>query len=338
MSAGRPTEGGLDDGDGEGHELPQEELVPEKPRRIWREHDFAPPLPESLAHPATVYLRHDQIHGDRYNIREKLPGVLRMAWSLYQHGLLENLVVIEADELTRDKHGTEYELKAGSRRFAAIGLLLEGIDPPPHSKDRELGLRWQWPRDKTFPCRVLGSAGNYEHLIENIERSDPHPWEIGRRLNEILSAGVTARELGTRLGRSNGWVTRYAQIGRGLSPELIALLVADHANLKVSELSRYATILDPYGDPDGARQVEAYRASRGRRRRRAERMNPESYRATLRRLQYLRSDMPVPVVLRPIVSAVLAYIEGGERPNFRSLEAKLLTFLRPAEPENESLT
>jgi ParB-like chromosome segregation protein Spo0J len=280
-----------------------------------------------------VYLRHDQIHGDRYNIREKLPGVLRMAWSLYQHGLLENLVVIEADEETRARHGVEYELKAGSRRFAAIGLLLDGVDAPPHSKDRQLGVRWQWPRDKTFPCRVLGSSGNYEHLIENVERSDPYPWEIGRRLNEILSAGVTARELGTRLGRSNGYVTRYAHIGRGLSPELVELLVADRADLRLGELTRYASMLDRYGDPDGPAQVAAYQASRGRRRRRAERMNPESYRATLRRLQYLRSDMPIPMALRPIVAAVLSYIEGGERPNFRALEAKMLTFLRPLSSE-----
>lgn len=327
MSAGRPAEGGLDGsvGLGAGDTAAEPELLAQAaPRRVWHNHDFAPACAESLAVPATVHLRHDEIHGDPYNIRERLPGVLRMAWSIHMHGLLENLVIVEASESVLLKTGQRYELKAGSRRFAAIGLLIAGVEAPPHSQDRELGVRWYWPKDRLIPCRVLGSGGHYEHLIENIERSNPHPWEVGRRLNEILSAGVTARELGTRLGRANGWVSRYAQIGRGLSPELIALLVAERVELKVGELVRYSGILDRYGDPDGPRQVEAYQSSRARRRRRPERMSPESYQATLARLQYLRSDMPVPLTLRSVVSAVLGYLEHGERPNFRRIEKELL--------------
>ena len=331
MTEPRPTLGGQSDGREDAGATSEDDLgqlAPAGPRRIWREHDFIPPATESILRPATVLLRRSQIHGDPYNIRERLPGVQRIAWSLHQHGLLENLVVVESSDAVKARYGSEYELRAGSRRLAAIDLLLEGIEAPPGSLDRDNGHRWQWPGDFLIPCRVLGSDGHYEHLVENIERSSPHPWEVGRRLNEILSAGDTARELGTRLGRSNGWVTRYAHIGRGLAPELIAALVAEHAELRLGELSRYASIRDAFGDPDGMKQVEAYRAARSRRRKRPKRIDPESYRATIRRLQYLRSDMPVPPTLRPIVSAVIGYLEGGERPSFRKLESTLVDNLR----------
>ena len=46
----------------------------------------------------------------------------------------------------------------------------------------------------------------------------------------------------------------------------------------------------------------------------------------------MRADMPVPALIRPIVSAVLAYIEGGVRPEFKGLEEQLFTQLRSHSP------
>lgn len=330
MTDSRPSQAGGDE------EIPGDTepgLYPAHPKRVWRERDFAPAVPESLHAPAIVWLRHDQVEGDPYNLRETLPAVQRMAWSIYQHGLLENLLCVENPSEKQKQKGLLYQLKAGSRRFEAIRRLIEGIDPPASSPDRELGIRWFWPADKLIPFLVLGSHGHYENLIENIERSDPHPWEIGRRLNEALSAGVSSRELGTSIGRSNGWVTRYAHIGRGLSPEVIALIRKEHSELKLGELSQLAAIKDPFGDPDGPAQVEAYQARRGRRRRRPRRIDPHSFRATIKRLQYLRADMPVPPILRPTVSAIIDYLEGGGRPGFKELEAQLFSQVRAFSPD-----
>lgn len=301
-------------------------------RRIWQERDFRAPSPEALAQPAIIWATHDEIEGDPFNIRESLPGILRLSWSIYQHGLLENLIVVELPSDVAKRTGKRFELRAGSRRFEAIRRLIAGVEPPTGSPDREAGIRWMWPPDRPIPVLVLGSDGHYEHLVENIERSGPHPWEIGRRISEVLGAGVTCRELGLRLGRSNGWVTRYAQIGRGLAPELIALLTREHIELKLGELAQLSAIRDEFGDPDGARQMEAYRSRRAKRRKRPRRIDPQSYRATLKRLQYLRSDMPVPSILRPVVVAIIDYLEGGEPPGFRKLEMNLFESVRVLSP------
>jgi hypothetical protein len=334
MSARRPkaSGGGSDTTDSAGDiEQPSERRVAAHPRRIWKESDFRAPVPEALAAPALVWVRHDEIDGDPFNIREALPSIARLAWSIYQYGLLENLIVVEHPRAQAT--GKRYELRAGSRRFEAVRRLIEGMEPPPGHPDRERELLWTWPADKPLPALVLGSEGHYEHMVENLERSPPEAWEVGRRVDEILSAGISARDLGTRLGRSNGWVTRYAHIGRGLAPELVAILSREHVELQISELSQLASIRDAYGDPDGAAQIEAYRLRRARRRKRPRRVDPHSFRAVQKRLQYLRCDMPIPPLLRPVVTAVVDYLEGGGRPGFREIETRLFEKIKDFSPD-----
>lgn len=298
----------------------------------WTAASFAPAVPEALAQPAIVRVRYDQVDGDPFNIRDSLPAVTRLAWSIYQHGLLENLLVTELEPAER-KDGRVYQLRAGSRRFEAIRRLIEeGVEPPPGHPDRKEGITWRWAPDHPISVLVLGSHGHYEHLLENFERENPHPWELGRRLNEIMSAGVPSRELGPRLGRSHGWVARYAHIGRGLAPELVELIRKERAEVRLGELSQLAAMRDEYGDPDGPRQVAAFQARRQKRRRRSQRVDPQSFRATLKRLQYLRADMPVPALIRPVVSAVIDYVQGGTRPEFRALELELFERLRTYDP------
>jgi ParB-like chromosome segregation protein Spo0J len=328
VTASHPSQAG---GDGEVSEAGSGAKASGPPSRIWSESDLRAPHPEALAAPAIVWVRHEEIDGDPFNIRERLPSIQRLCWSIYQWGLLENLIVVEHPRAAAS--GKRFELRAGSRRFEAIRRLIEGgVEPPQSSPDREKGLLWSWPPDRPIPVLVLGSEGHYEHMVENIERSPPEPWEIGRRVNEILSAGVSSRELGTRLGRSNGWVNRYAHVGRGLAPELIELLRKEHAELKLGDLSHLASIRDRFGDPDGELQIEAYHARKGRRRQRPRRIDPHSFRATIKRLQYLRSDMPIPALLRPVVVAIIAYLEGGERPGFKKLETNLFDQIRDFSP------
>lgn len=322
---------------GQGEEIPSAASISAASvDRRYRPTAFRIPHPDSLAHPERRTALHRQIEGDPFNVRQRLQGVERLSWSIYLHGLLENLVVIEQPSPARVAEGYLYQLKAGSRRHAAIGLLIQGVTPPPGHPDRELGLTWKWPEDRPLPIVILGSDGTYEHLIENIDRSDPHPWEIGRRVHEILQAGVSSRELGTRLGRSNGWVNRYAHIGEGLSPELIAVLIADKmTGMQVSELTQLATLRDRFGDPDGKAQIDRYRERFTKKRRKARRMDKDGFRAAMRRLQHLRSDTPVPALIRPIVEAVVRYLDGGEPPKFRALEEDLLGKLKRLEPEQD---
>lgn len=301
----------------------------------WSAADFSAPVPESLSQPARIFVPYEQIEGDPFNIRASLPSVLRMCWSIYQHGVLENLIVVEHPSLKRRAEGKLYQLRAGSRRFEAIGRLRDGVEPPPGHPDREAGRKWNWPLDRPVPVLVQGSHGHFEHLIENIERSDPHPWEVGRRIHEILSAGVSSRDLGSRLGRSNGWINRYAHIGEGLAPELIELLRQEKATPNLGELAQLATLRDAFGDPDGQKQIERYRERRARKRRRPRRQDPSSLRATMKRLHYLRNDMPVPSILRPVVDALTHYLEGGEPPGFRQLQEKVIDRVRELLPGSD---
>lgn len=326
MTSSRPSQAG-------GNEDDERERVLAPASKDWGVANFAPPPTEALASPAIVWVRHSQVLGDPFNIRDSLPAVQRLAWSIYQHGLLENLLFVETTPEQRLKTGCEYELRAGSRRFEAIRRLIDGgVEPPPNHPDRELGVRWYWPADKPIPGLVLGSEGHYEHLLENVERSDPHPWEVGRRINEILGAGVSTRELGSRLGRSSGWITRYSHLGRGLAQELVLLIRRERADVRLGELAQLAAIRDPFGDPDPERQIAAYRARREKKRRRPRRIDPHSFRATQKRLQYLRGDMPVPSIIRPIVTAVVEYLEGGDAPKFKVLEQRLFDHLQTHSP------
>ncbi len=298
--------------------------------------DFALPHPESLRSPAFLLVRHDQIVGDPYNIRDRLPGIVRLARSIHRWGLLENLVVVEIPP-ERRKGPELYELKAGSCRFEAMRRLIhEGVEPLADSTEGKAGVLLTWPPDQPIPVRVLGSDGHFEHLVENIERNAPHPWELGRRLNEILSAGVTSRELGGSINRSNGWVTRYAFIGRNLSPEVIELIVRERAELHLSQLAAIATHRNQFGEPDGPAQVAFYQSRRGRKRRRAQRRDPQSFRAMMKRMQYLRAEMPVPSFIRPVVSAIVTYLEEGARPNFQTLETHLFEKVRAYSPHIDS--
>ena len=332
MSPSRPSQAG-----GESETIAASPgRVPGLPRRVWQESDFKPAVPEALASPAIVWVRHADVLGDPHNIRDSLPSVQRLAWSIFQHGLLENLLVVELPPERVRQTGQHYELRAGSRRFEAIRQLIEGVEAPPNTPDRERGLKWRWPADKPIPVLVLGSDGHYEHLIENVERSEPLPWEIGRRISEVLGAGITTRELGLRIGRSSGWVTRYGGIGRGLAPELIELLRKERTEVKLGELVQLATIRDPYGDPDGPAQIAEFQRRRSKRRSRPRRTDPHSFRSTLKRLQYLRSDMPVPPLIRPVVTALIDYLEGGAPPKFRQLETQLFDQLRAFSPDHEA--
>lgn len=332
MTASRPSQAGGDSG----HQGGEQGTGPAHPRRSWHERDFGFAVPEALASPAILWVRHADVLGDPYNIRDSLPSIPRLAWSIYQYGLLENLLVVEVPPDRALSTGKKFELRAGSRRFEAIRRLIEeGVQPPPGHVDREHGITWRWPADKLISVLVLGSEGHNEHLIENVERCEPLPWEIGRRVNEALGSGLSTRDLGIRLGRSGGWVTRYAHLGRGLAPELIEVLRKERADVKLGELAQLAAIRDRFDDPDGPGQIEEYRKRRLKRRRRPRRIDPHTMRATIKRMQYLRGDMPVPGILRPIVTAVIDYLEGGENPRFRELETHLLEKVKAFSPNND---
>lgn len=254
-----------------------------------------------------VMAHFDEMVDNLDNCREAFQNIDALADSILRYGLLENLVGIEIPFEERPNAIAWIEVKAGSRRREAI---------------RRLREKGHWPLDRPVPVVMRDSNGFWENLAENVVRLDAEPWEIGRRLSEASSSGTTHQEIGLRVGRTTGWVTRHIQIGRGLSPETIEFTKKNKLRLSLGELHRLSFLKDQYGDPDARAQIEAI--TRRRRRRGPKKLDRDDLRAFSNRISYLRSQMTVPPFIRPVVEAVISYLEGGGRPNFRQLTEKLL--------------
>lgn len=254
-------------------------------------------------------LRRREIRDNGENYRQRLPDIPGLAASILQHGLLENLVAIELPEWERSAENEQWvELKAGSRRLAAIDFLIE---------------RGKWHPDQPIPTLLLETDGFWENLTENVQRLDAEPWEIGRRLSEAASGGLHNKEIAARIGKSPGYVSRFIAIGTGIAPETIVYLREQRLKLPLLRLQQLASIKGRFGDPDGPAQIKAIQRykMRGPRKRREVKTNVHAF---AQRLEHMRSEMPVPRLIRPIVEAIINYLELGARPNFKHLHAELL--------------
>lgn len=261
---------------------------------------IVPDNPLVLAHWDELVSNHD-------NVRASLPNIPGLEASILAHGLLENLVGIEIPESERTTAAGWIEVKAGSRRMAAI---------------ENLRRKGHWPLDRPIPVLMRDSRGFWENLVENVMREDVEPWDIGRRLSEASSSGLTHADIGVRVGKTQGWVTRHIHIGVGLAPETIAFIKTQRIERHMGELYKLSFFRDRYGDPDAEAQLAAL--SRRTRRRPPTARHKDSLRAFSNRINYIRNQMPVPALIRPVVSAVLEYLEGGGRPNFRQLSERLM--------------
>lgn len=254
-----------------------------------------------------VMVRFDETVDNLDNCREVFQGIDALEASILRYGLLENLVGVEIPEDERLTKSAWIEIKAGSRRREALRRLIE---------------KGQWPRARPIPVVLRDSRGFWENLVENVQRLDVEPWEIGRRLSEASGSGSTHQEIGQRIGRTTGWVTRHIHVGRGLSPVTIDFIKSNKLRLTLGELERLSFLRDRFGDPDSEGQIQAI--VRRRRRRGAKKRSRDDLRAFSNRITYMREQMPVPPHIRPVVEAVLDYLDGGGRPNFRQLTEKLL--------------
>lgn len=256
--------------------------------------------------PSSLHLvpRH-QIAENPLGLRgDLLPNVPGLADTILRHGLLQNLLGVFIPEHLRRRPDEWIELKAGSRRLAAIDFLIaQGhLDP-------NIDL---------IPILLIDGDGFWQHIVENVARQDCKPWEIGRYLLQASDAGAHHRQIGIEINKSQGWVSRHIMIGKGLAPDTIAWLNERGLVPKLFELQRIAIITDRFGDPDPKAQIEALERSR-RRRKTTVRRDPTSVAAWHNRVEHLKGAMPVPPLLRPVVSAVLDYLELGQKPNFKSL-------------------
>lgn len=230
---------------------------------------------------------------DPHNVRSRLRNISSLAESIEKYGLLENLVVIEIPQTDG-----EFMVKAGARRYEAIGLLI---------KTR------RWVPEQPIPVLVQDGDGDWEQLVENLQREDTPIWDTGRRFSEHYEAGFKQEEIGARVGKSQGYVSRAIQIAQGLAPPTIDLIIKNRIQFPDTTLLKLASLKDEHGQPDEKAQrdrVILYGARRGRRQRAAPTKNQPPKDIVFRRYRNLRDNVPVPLHAEKYVEAILNYLAG----------------------------
>lgn len=240
-------------------------------------------------------LRHSQISVDPQNVRRYFKdGALReLAESIAEYGLLENLVVRQGDQ------EGEFYIVAGERRWRSIRLLIED---------------GRWEEGREIPAMIIDGEGTFENLVENLCREEVAPWELGFRFNELGEAGYTQQEIGARLGKTQGFVSRLSAIAKGLHPASVDRLNKMRTRLTLADLLRVSSLLDADKKPDEKAQAQLIELLAGtrkhRKRRRASRTDVQKL---ARRLAYLQAEMRVPRHAQPYVRAVCDYLAGKTR-------------------------
>lgn len=224
----------------------------------------------------------------------------KLAASILEHGLLENLVV-------RPLFG-DFQLIAGERRWRAM---------------RRLQDRGNLPQDHEAMCLVRDVSsdedGTLLQLVENVQRLEPSPWHLGRRFVELTEGGYSQLEVAARIQQSAAVVSRLSQIARGIAPSVARRL--DRLGpkcLTVGELLTVARLCDEMtGEPDESAQLARVQALLSGTRRKEPRkpgMLPLKERVWIRyqRLS-MQGGIKVPKSLEPGVRAVLDFLEGRTR-------------------------
>jgi ParB-like chromosome segregation protein Spo0J len=237
-----------------------------------------------------------------------------LALSIDQQGLLQNLVVKHrpSDE--------KYEVIAGERRRRAIGLLILPIEVQVKEYGKPLG-NWYGPGNAAersgstsggIPCFVLpASAAEAAHLLENVQREDLWPWELGRQLLLWNEAGYNQEWIAERLSKNQQYVSLYIKLGRCLSKKITEALekIGDRQLVTRQQLSRLARLYDPVmQEPLHLQQVDEFEKLLGHVRTytRPEQSKREKDRVH-DRAKRLR-NMAVPGHAKPYVRAVLEFL------------------------------
>jgi ParB family chromosome partitioning protein len=132
-----------------------------------------------------------------------------LAASIAAHGLLQNLVVSEADK-------GRYSVEAGGRRLKAL---------------RKLAKAKTIPGNEPIPCRVVPLDDATEaSLAENVQREPMHPADEIEAFAQLAEAGHGPEAIAGRFGVNGTHVARRLRLAR-VSPRLIEALKKDEVDL-----------------------------------------------------------------------------------------------------------
>ncbi len=253
------------------------------------------------------------VSSDR-NARRHFSRVTDLAQSIGQYGLIHNLVV-------KRRPGSQlFEVQAGERRFRAIGMLRLPAEEQIEKYGELLGTF-----EGDVPVFIIPEAyADAINLVENIQREQLHPWEVGRRFAEWNDAGYEQEWIATHVHKSRVWVHQHLVIGRFLSPKICEALerLGSDEIIAKGKLYQLAQLHDEITfEPFHDQQLELFETMLGTARKKPQREGESREKAmrTFQRAERLRRMKRWPGHARPYVKAIVEFLfnpERQEKPRF----------------------
>lgn len=181
--------------------------------RLLDEHELAQAGP-----PEAIRLPLDLVHPNAKNPRKTLPEVTELADDIHEYGLMQPVVVRRVNDV--------YELIGGHRRHAAFCLLRETY---PHDA--------QW---RTIPAVIKRADDDKAYLMllsSQLHTRQWRPREEAAALETLAMAGLTNRQIGERLHKSESGISKRLRVyadsilsgpvqARQLSPSVAEILLS----------------------------------------------------------------------------------------------------------------
>ncbi|MBB4642597.1 ParB/RepB/Spo0J family partition protein [Rhizorhapis suberifaciens] len=182
---------------------------------------------------AIITVKLSQLRISPLNTRRVKPSAIEaMADDIAAHGLLQNLVAYEEDDL--------FWVFAGGRRYRGL---------------KELVKRKTIKNSDAFPIEVRTKEEAIElSLAENVAREDMHPADCIRAFAALRDTGMDVSDIAARFGYATSYVYRMLRLS-ALNPKLIDILAKDELTI---EAAKALTLSD-----DHAEQLRVFKASNG---------------------------------------------------------------------------
>jgi len=135
-----------------------------------------------------------------FNARKDYEAIDELAESIQLAGLLEPIGVVP-----NPKKPTQYFVGYGFRRYKAICLIRAKLGPEAFAE---------------IPC-VIKQCTLQDlkqlNLIENLDRKSLKPHEISNAIIGMVNSGLEQRDIASRLGRPQSWVSYHYKVGTKLN-------------------------------------------------------------------------------------------------------------------------
>jgi ParB/RepB/Spo0J family partition protein len=150
----------------------------------------------------TISVNFDDLVCDQsFNSRTDYDNIDGLAESIKQTGLLQPIGVTE-----KKAEPGKYFIVYGFRRYAALAKIRSELGP-----------------EAFDTLDVILNDGTLEdlrekNLRENIDREQLKPHEIATAIKKMVNSGLEQRDIGSRLGRPQSWVSYHYKVATKLSP------------------------------------------------------------------------------------------------------------------------